>query len=612
MKEEKRKQTFRRAFRDELQRQNVSTEADPTIVSRILTRFYVEKVLRRLRPGFLPDDPDDIADCYIDGKLDRGVDFVYRSDEGAVVLIQAKYRATDKLEKAEDIDFLVNALKRYHPATGEKLRKNSKAELAFADIDWDQDTFQLLYVTLGRVADDVRATAEDVADPGRFPAISGFSDRVEILILSESELNEELKEAESTGEMLHEEVELRLAKPAAGPPWMIYENEQGVRSYVGIIGAPQLRRLYEEKNRRNRLFSLNIRNYVGDTSTNKDILKTAINSPGAFFFYNNGISAVASKIEEDPNTCTLRCTRLSVVNGAQTVRSLWRAHKQDPANVAKAFVSIRVSEVPFRDDEFLKNVTQYNNTQNAIKISDFRSNDPVQIQLAQRFSALPARGGKKFVYRNKRTERDSTKIAVGMEEFAKTVHAFKFGPADTLGGTRYLFDLTPTGGYAKVFGNAEKVWDVIDSEDFEELAGIWFLCEQARTMGETVKAEMAEKEAAKGTTPPIVKDALERRWVLFYAVGELLRAKYGSEGMLSPILRKLSDPRWTATDGYEKEVLNRYVKAAAEILVRVYRSASKSQDFVHRNWFRSKTTREEIVAAVSDYESLLDILPLFK
>lgn len=237
MKEENRKQTFRRAFREELQRSAVSTESDPTIVSRILTRFYVDRLLRRLRPGFLPDDPEDIAGCFIDGKLDRGVDFVYRSDEGAVVLIQAKYRASDKIEKAEDIDFFLNALKRYHPTTGGKLRKNSKAELAFADIDWEHDTFQLLYVTLGRVADDVRATAEDVSDAGRFPAIAGFTDRVEILILTEAELNEELKEAESTGEMLHEEVEVRFSKPASGAPWMVYENDKGVRSYLGIIGA---------------------------------------------------------------------------------------------------------------------------------------------------------------------------------------------------------------------------------------------------------------------------------------------------------------------------------------------------------------------------------------
>jgi hypothetical protein len=48
------------------------------------------------------------------------------------------------------------------------------------------------------------------------------------------------------------------------------------------------------------------------------------------------------------------------------------------------------------EQEFLYSITKFNNTQNAIKVADFRSNDKVQLDVAAKFEKLPARGGKKF------------------------------------------------------------------------------------------------------------------------------------------------------------------------------------------------------------------------
>src|SRR5271167_3531839 len=90
--------------------------------------------------------------------------------------------------------------------------------------------------------------------------------------------------------------------------------------------------------------------------------------------------------------------------------------------------------------EFLDNVTKYNNTQNSVRVSDFRSNDKVQYDIKKRFDALPAVEGKKFLYKNKRSgERDAARIVIGMEEFAKTLFAFNYGPDDVFGGTGYVF-----------------------------------------------------------------------------------------------------------------------------------------------------------------------------
>ncbi len=80
---------------------------------------------------------------------------------------------------------------------------------------------------------------------------------------------------------------------------------------------------------------------------------------------------------------------------------------------------MRVSEVALSDDEFLDKVTRYNNTQNAVKVSDFRSNDAIQRALAKK-SAKIYRGGKQYWYKNKRSgDRDPRRTPIGMEELPK-------------------------------------------------------------------------------------------------------------------------------------------------------------------------------------------------
>lgn len=551
VKEERRKPAFRHTFRESMEKQGIDwTKLPEKQISLLMTRFYVDSVIRRLRPGLLPDDSEDIENCYVDGANDRQVDFVYRSDDGFVLIIQSKYRSAEKPERIEDVESFCQVLRKHH-STGSVLRKNSRVVEAFADVDWENDTFELQYVTLGRVSGEVREWAEKGQGANCLPEVGGIEDRLDTAIIAESDLNELLREAIAASQSIMEPVEVRFAPTMSGAPWIIHETETGARSFIGIINAAQLRELYRRY--RTQLFSMNIRNYVGDTSTNKGIIDTAEKQPEQFFFFNNGISAVATRVETDDDARLLRCERFSVVNGAQTVRSLAKAYGRSQDKARRVFVALRVSEIALKQDDFLVNVTRFNNTQNAIKVSDFRSNDDVQISLAQRFADLSSRGGKKFVYKNKRSERDANRIPIGMEEFAKTVFSFRFGPADTAGGTKHLFDTSKDGGYTKLFGYGGEVWKTVARDDFEELAGTWFVCEQVRAFIAEQRDALEKKETERGTTPPVVRDALERRWLVFFVVGELLRSKYADETKLNSVLRKLSHPGWTERDGAEKQ-----------------------------------------------------------
>ena len=66
---------------------------------------------------------------------------------------------------------------------------------------------------------------------------------------------------------------------------------------------------------------------------------------------------------------------------------------------------------------------------------------------------------------------------MSLDQFAKTLHAYLYGAVDAFGGTSYLFDTSPKGGYSRVFGDGDTPFDHLTKDRFERMSGIWFLCE---------------------------------------------------------------------------------------------------------------------------------------
>jgi hypothetical protein len=343
---------------------------------------------------------------------------------------------------------------------------------------------------------------------------------------------------------------------------------------------------------------MNIRDYVGESSTNKGIVETAVEKPNEFVFYNNGISGVAAHIEPDEDNNVLHCRRFSIINGAQTIRSLSKAQVKDSKPLRDVRVLVRIMGFSLsKDSDFLTDVTKFNNTQNSVKVSDFRSNDPIQKDLNRRFSDLSL-NGKMYLYKNKRSrEAVGNKIPIGMEELAKTVHAFRYGPDDMFGGSKYLFDVSSRGGYVKVFG--EPVSHLSDDE-FKLLAGTYFVCEEIYRLW----SERRELDNAQGVN----NAGLERRWTLYYAVGELLRLIYvHRKADLDTDLRRLSKPNiWLQGSGDNAKVaIAELFKLASLAVKKAYNQASKDKDFRHRNWFRDSNS-------LTDIKTELDVIPEYR
>lgn len=571
--------------------------------SKEMTRFYVQEIVSRLTPGLIPEDFDDIDDYVVDGSKDGGVDFIFRS-EGYVLIIQSKYHGSGKSEDQKEVADFCDVLQRIHDASARKITLNRKVMEVVSDIDWDNDQFDLRFCTVGKVADQIFDRIKKGANQVR--EIKDFLDRVELSLLDEVELNTAIREAISADKEPDTNVAIRFSSNEDGEPWIRFESESGRQFFIGQVTGAELSEIYRPH--KYKLFSMNIRDYVGDTTTNKAIKKTALENPDDFVFFNNGVSAIATKVTYDEDDHRkLHCERFSIINGAQTVRSIVKAHKQDSAAVKESRVLLRVMTYQYnKDGEFLSDVTKYNNTQNSIKVSDFRSNDPVQKDLRTRFSRISV-GAKSCEYKNKRKrEPDSNRFSINMEEFAKTIHSFTYGPDDMFGGTKYLFDISPKGGYQKVFG--ETVSHLTEDE-FEKLAGIYFLCYQVQQLWKSRR----EIDNEKGSPSP----ALERRWLVYYAVGELLRIIYQAKDRnLTDDLQYLGNPnKWINKPKHATlEGISEIFVLAMTALDKAYRKASKMPEFKHRNWFRSDDTMKDIkeeLQVIPEYRRIED-LPLLR
>lgn len=563
--------TFREKF-DEFVRgrgyTSVQSISNEQTRSKLMTRFYLEEVVRKLQPDLLPEDPDDIEEGIIDGSGDGGVDFITR--QGAkVFIVQSKYHARKRDPEPKEFSTFREVLNRLYRPQREKL--NDRVSEMISDIDWESDAFELHFITLGKTNGTMRNEEERGISP--IQGIGDIHERCVLTLYDESGLNTRMRDAISSGEMMTQPITLRL------PDGWIRLEDAGRSAYLGWISAAELSSLYDRVDIRNRLFSANIRHYVGSTKTNEGIETSATDEPESFFFFNNGVSAIATNITENEENMTLQCTRFSVVNGAQTVRSLVQVARRKTATeqLRKVRVLLRLTEtkkITSAEAVFLEKLTRFNNTQNEIKLSDFRSNDKVQAQLRNYFSRLPFRGARSngVVYKPKRSsERLTGKHVIGMEVFARTVFSFEFGPDDVYGGTRYLFDPEKEGGYRRVFGD-EGPDSEIDQAEFLRLAGIWFLCFSAKEVLAKVKVEHKDKMDEKL--------AIERRWMVFYALGESLRIQYSRKNKdLSDDLRLLAKPDWLDQDSPIKTQIEKYTRIACQALIDAYSDAAKSEGF---------------------------------
>lgn len=156
------------------------------------------------------------------------------------------------------------------------------------------------------------------------------------------------------------------------------------KAIYGAVNGSSFAQLWSQY--RSRLFSENIRDFLGKSSVNDDIKSTITNEPDNFFYYNNGVTILCQNFIKKPvmlgrDTGQFEINDLKIVNGAQTVGSIGSVYEQNPEAVESISVFVKIISLENCESNFANNVTQKTNTQNKIEKRDFVSLDPQQERL---------------------------------------------------------------------------------------------------------------------------------------------------------------------------------------------------------------------------------------
>jgi hypothetical protein len=320
---------------------------DPRLLSRALAAQAV-----RIVTGF---SPQEAAATVIDGVRDQGTDAIAVVDgsDPHVYLVQAKWSKNGKassdrsavmellagLRLIDEEDFAA-----FNPR-GRQLAELAKTVMGKGPVPVTQ------VVVLMR--------ADEVAEGFRQALIQGekeFNRYGEVLghriILA----------AEIWSSIRQDLMPPPLTLTAELFPWFAISNPY--ESYQGVVDASQVAEWAEHGSN---LFNLNIRNPLGRTPINSELITTLMDEPAHFWYFNNGVTILCESVERTqqsirvpharPITLTLR--NASVVNGAQTVRSVAEAVAASE-DAACAQVGVRIIVTGAAAD-FAKKTTQATN-----------------------------------------------------------------------------------------------------------------------------------------------------------------------------------------------------------------------------------------------------------
>jgi len=245
------------------------------------------------------------------------------------------------------------------------------------------------------------------------------------------------------------------------PEDKLFVKEKPKYSIITCVKVNTIKNLY--KKYQDRLFSYNIRTYLGEKGINRQILETAETEPENFFYYNNGIAAVCTQLELKKNKISAK--KFQIINGAQTIGSL-----RSVDNDSNLEILIRITETASTSTEKGMNekVIRFNNTQNKITLSDFRSNDPIQLELSKKFNEHKAILINKVNYLRKRGDKISRSgdYNLKLEDLAKIKYAYFHNPCHVISNAKDLWKVGENGLYNDAFGIDGEIKEILTEDQF--------------------------------------------------------------------------------------------------------------------------------------------------
>ncbi len=392
---------------------------------------------------------------------DLGIDCVLEDEENhRIMVIQAAWRKKNLEE--DKVGAFFDVIQRirsgdYKKTGGEQIQDLLEGFNQKFDDGWQ---IMLRFVTNGSVGANDKLQALVAAKQIAYEE-SGQNVLCELYGESELRLHKESLASAITGGLVGE-VNLSFQDGK------VFEFEAPYRTIVAAIKGNELVNLFNKRGVGLNLFNLNVRLPLATMKVNKQIIETAGSNTDSsnFFYYNNGVSAVCSEYMLVGNKVTAK--RLQVINGAQTVKALVTAYRENVNN--DVYVLFRLTETSdLYGGAFTENVIRYNNTQNPVTASDFFSNDPIQQWLRDGLSKISGRGpipNFYYIFKAGHKPKGATGSGLKMEEFAKLRHACLHGPVLSYRSPKDIFSSDKDKAiYWQAFGIDDKPAEVWPEEE---------------------------------------------------------------------------------------------------------------------------------------------------
>ncbi|MET3117428.1 hypothetical protein AAKU64_001644 [Undibacterium sp. GrIS 1.8] len=312
------------------------------------------------------------AESITDGYDDNGIDAIaYDKQSSSLYLVQTKWIKSGEGEP--DLGSVKKFIAGIHDLLSLNLERfNAKVNARAVEIEdaLNSSSTKIVVILAHTGTSKLSIHAErDFSDLKN--EVNDAGEILSISILNQSLLHKSL--SENLNDPISAELQLRYWGKKQNPSYAVY----------GQICASDLAQLWGQH--KERLLALNLRGSLGDTDVNAEIRETLTEFPENFWYFNNGITAIASSVKKtakggsDTEVGTFACEDLYVVNGAQTISTIGRFAEAEPSvSIDKAYVQIRIVSLDGADINFGDNITKTNNRQNKIDNRDFVAQDTEQ------------------------------------------------------------------------------------------------------------------------------------------------------------------------------------------------------------------------------------------
>ncbi len=331
--------------------------------------WYLRRVLLR--------DAVQARDDITDGSNDKWIDaVVVDDDEQRIVIIQGKFINASKVDSGPLEEVLgawmrLQDLSALQKDCNEKLQRKLEAVRKALDEEYRVD-FELL--TTGELTDaakgDLKTFSEKLSESDDFTAT---------LTLVDTELLEtRLSEADA-----HELPSLQHTLKVDSTKTLL-THVTNARTVVTLLPLKEC--LAFPGINDGRLFRKNVRQSLGSNNKVNRAMRQTLNTEKVkdFFFYHNGLTALCDQLEYDEQRGEIKVKGLSVVNGCQSLSTIYTASERVRSEQASgACVLFRLYEIP--DRTLADRISVNTNSQTAVKPRDLRSNERVMVGLKRAY-----------------------------------------------------------------------------------------------------------------------------------------------------------------------------------------------------------------------------------